>query len=95
MPTASIARGQHVQKVPFTNGDVLFLGNIGAELSDSDISMFVSSDAGNTWRQVRKYSGSSCQSLNDIKMAHSELNWIQFWELTLLHIITYLTTYKS
>ncbi|EPY78600.1 SORCS receptor 1 isoform a-like protein [Camelus ferus] len=27
-------------------------GNIGSELSDSDISMFVSSDAGNTWRQI-------------------------------------------
>ncbi|NXW01304.1 SORC1 protein, partial [Fregetta grallaria] len=27
-------------------------GNIGTELSDNDISMFVSSDAGNTWRQI-------------------------------------------
>uniref|UniRef100_A0A8B9DNA2 VPS10 domain-containing receptor SorCS1 n=1 Tax=Anser cygnoides TaxID=8845 RepID=A0A8B9DNA2_ANSCY len=27
-------------------------GNIGTELSDDDISMFVSADAGNTWRQI-------------------------------------------
>lgn len=28
-------------------------GNIGAELSYNNVGMFVSSDAGNTWRQVR------------------------------------------
>lgn len=58
-----------LQKVLFTNVIILFLGNIGSELSDTDISMFVSSDAGNTWRQVRKYPGSNHQSLSNIKIA--------------------------
>lgn len=30
-----------------------FAGNIGAELSYSNVGMFISSDAGNSWRQVR------------------------------------------
>lgn len=29
-----------------------FAGNIGAELSYSNVGMFISSDAGNSWRQV-------------------------------------------
>jgi len=31
---------------------VYFLGNIGSELSYNNVAMFISSDAGNNWRQV-------------------------------------------
>ena len=33
------------------------LGNIGPELSYTDISVFISSDGGNTWRQVTERFG--------------------------------------
>lgn len=40
---------------------VLFLsGNIGPELSFSNTGMFISSDAGNTWRQVNRSPAQSC-----------------------------------
>lgn len=29
-----------------------FAGNIGSELSYTDVGMFISSDGGNSWRQV-------------------------------------------
>lgn len=32
---------------------VYFPGNIGSELSYNNVAMFISSDAGNNWRQVR------------------------------------------
>lgn len=31
----------------------LFSGNIGTELSSTNLGMFITSDAGNSWRQVR------------------------------------------
>lgn len=31
---------------------VCFAGNIGSELSYTDVGMFISSDGGNSWRQV-------------------------------------------
>lgn len=40
-----------------TNGPKLFMflhpGNIGTELSSTNLGMFITSDAGNSWRQVR------------------------------------------
>lgn len=43
-----------------------FSGNIGSELSYNNVAMFISSDAGNTWRQVTLYSQchSECSSNN-------------------------------
>lgn len=37
---------------PLKSSCIVSPGNIGSELTESDISMFISSDAGNTWRQV-------------------------------------------
>lgn len=34
---------------------ILYSGNIGPELSSSNLGMFISSDAGNSWRQVRPH----------------------------------------
>lgn len=38
--------------IVFLFADVLTAGNIGAELSYNNVGMFISSDAGNSWRQV-------------------------------------------
>jgi len=38
----------------------LLSGNIGPELSFSNTGMFISSDAGNTWRQVNRSPAQSC-----------------------------------
>ncbi|XP_059955825.1 VPS10 domain-containing receptor SorCS1 isoform X4 [Mesoplodon densirostris] len=62
LPYCSLHLHLKVSENPYTSGIIasrdtapsiiVASGNIGAELSDSDISMFVSSDAGNTWRQI-------------------------------------------
>uniref|UniRef100_A0A8C6FWD2 Sortilin related VPS10 domain containing receptor 1 n=1 Tax=Moschus moschiferus TaxID=68415 RepID=A0A8C6FWD2_MOSMO len=61
-PYCSLHLHLKVSENPYTSGIIasrdtapsiiVASGNIGSELSDSDISMFVSSDAGNTWRQI-------------------------------------------
>uniref|UniRef100_A0A8C2M6F1 Sortilin-related VPS10 domain containing receptor 1 n=1 Tax=Cricetulus griseus TaxID=10029 RepID=A0A8C2M6F1_CRIGR len=61
LPYCSLHLHLKVSENPYTSGIIasrdtapsiiVASGNIGSELSDSDISMFVSSDAGNTWRQ--------------------------------------------
>ncbi|XP_059586176.1 VPS10 domain-containing receptor SorCS1 isoform X3 [Alligator mississippiensis] len=62
LPYCSLHLHLKVSENPYTSGNIasrdtapsiiVASGNIGAELSDNDISMFVSSDAGNTWRQI-------------------------------------------
>ncbi|XP_065699629.1 VPS10 domain-containing receptor SorCS1 isoform X1 [Patagioenas fasciata] len=62
LPYCSLHLHLKVSENPYTSGNIasrdtapsiiVASGNIGTELSDTDISMFVSSDAGNTWRQI-------------------------------------------
>uniref|UniRef100_G1KFN7 Sortilin related VPS10 domain containing receptor 1 n=1 Tax=Anolis carolinensis TaxID=28377 RepID=G1KFN7_ANOCA len=62
LPYCSLHLHLKVSENPYTSGNIasrdtapgiiVASGNIGSELSDQDISMFVSSDAGNTWRQI-------------------------------------------
>ncbi|XP_066047058.1 VPS10 domain-containing receptor SorCS1 isoform X1 [Chamaea fasciata] len=62
LPYCSLHLHLKVSDNPYTSGNIasrdtapsiiVASGNIGTELSDSDISMFVTSDAGNTWRQI-------------------------------------------
>ncbi|KAM9379963.1 VPS10 domain-containing receptor SorCS1 [Phaethornis superciliosus] len=62
LPYCSLHLHLKVSENPYTSGNIasrdtapsiiVASGNIGSELSDSDISMFVSSDAGNTWKQI-------------------------------------------
>ncbi|KAB0348922.1 hypothetical protein FD754_013779, partial [Muntiacus muntjak] len=62
LPYCSLHLHLKVSENPYTSGIIasrdtapsiiVASGNIGSRLSDSDISMFVSSDAGNTWRQI-------------------------------------------
>uniref|UniRef100_A0A8C4KJK5 Sortilin related VPS10 domain containing receptor 1 n=1 Tax=Dromaius novaehollandiae TaxID=8790 RepID=A0A8C4KJK5_DRONO len=62
LPYCSLHLHLKVSENPYTSGNIasrdtapsiiVASGNIGTELSDNDISMFVSSDAGNTWRQI-------------------------------------------
>ncbi|KAI6066435.1 VPS10 domain-containing receptor SorCS1 [Aix galericulata] len=62
LPYCSLHLHLKVSENPYTSGNIasrdtapsiiVASGNIGTELSDDDISMFVSADAGNTWRQI-------------------------------------------
>ncbi|XP_038267188.2 VPS10 domain-containing receptor SorCS1 isoform X2 [Dermochelys coriacea] len=62
LPYCSLHLHLKVSENPYTSGNIasrdtapsiiVASGNIGTELSDNDINMFVSSDAGNTWRQI-------------------------------------------
>ncbi|XP_012921539.1 VPS10 domain-containing receptor SorCS1 isoform X3 [Heterocephalus glaber] len=62
LPYCSLHLHLKVSENPYTSGIIasrdtapsiiVASGNTGSELSDNDISMFVSSDAGNTWRQI-------------------------------------------
>ncbi|XP_042646331.1 VPS10 domain-containing receptor SorCS1 isoform X2 [Tyto alba] len=62
LPYCSLHLHLKVSENPYTSGNIasrdtapsiiVASGNTGTELSDNDISMFVSSDAGNTWRQI-------------------------------------------
>ncbi|XP_071605452.1 VPS10 domain-containing receptor SorCS1 isoform X2 [Heliangelus exortis] len=62
LPYCSLHLHLKVSENPYTSGNIasrdtapsiiVASGNVGSELSESDISMFVSSDAGNTWRQI-------------------------------------------
>ncbi|XP_053927854.1 VPS10 domain-containing receptor SorCS1 isoform X4 [Cuculus canorus] len=62
LPYCSLHLHLKVSENPYTSGNIasrdtapsiiVASGNIGTELSDNDISMFISSDAGNTWRQI-------------------------------------------
>ncbi|NWH32516.1 SORC1 protein, partial [Chloropsis hardwickii] len=62
LPYCSLHLHLKVSDNPYTSGNIasrdtapsiiVASGNIGSELSDNDISMFVTSDAGNTWRQI-------------------------------------------
>ncbi|EMP39771.1 VPS10 domain-containing receptor SorCS1 [Chelonia mydas] len=72
LPYCSLHLHLKVSENPYTSGNIasrdtapsiiVASGNIGTELSDNDISMFVSSDAGNTWRQVNNVKHSlECQ----------------------------------
>ncbi|RLW02309.1 hypothetical protein DV515_00007349 [Chloebia gouldiae] len=62
LPYCSLHLHLKVSDNPYTSGNIasrdtapsiiVASGNVGTELSDNDISMFVTSDAGNTWRQI-------------------------------------------
>uniref|UniRef100_A0A8D0DNR3 Sortilin related VPS10 domain containing receptor 1 n=1 Tax=Salvator merianae TaxID=96440 RepID=A0A8D0DNR3_SALMN len=62
LPYCSLHLHLKVSENPYTSGNIasrdtapgiiVASGNIGTELLDNDISMFISSDAGNTWRQI-------------------------------------------
>nr|XP_033799116.1 VPS10 domain-containing receptor SorCS1-like [Geotrypetes seraphini] len=62
LPYCSLHLHLKVSDNPYTSGNIasrdtapgiiVASGNIGSELTDSDISMFISSDAGNTWIQI-------------------------------------------
>ncbi|XP_056386926.1 VPS10 domain-containing receptor SorCS1 isoform X2 [Hyla sarda] len=62
LPYCSLHLHLKVSENPYTTGNIasrdtapgiiVASGNIGSELTESDISMFISSDAGNTWRQI-------------------------------------------
>ncbi|XP_015669859.1 VPS10 domain-containing receptor SorCS1 isoform X1 [Protobothrops mucrosquamatus] len=62
LPYCSLHLHLKVSENPYTSGNIasrdtapgiiVASGNIGSELSENDISMFVSSDAGNIWRQI-------------------------------------------
>ncbi|XP_048104276.1 LOW QUALITY PROTEIN: VPS10 domain-containing receptor SorCS1 [Alosa alosa] len=62
LPYCSLHLHLHVSANPYTSGNIaskesapgiiMASGSIGAELSSSNVSMFITSDAGNTWRQI-------------------------------------------
>ncbi|XP_057187176.1 VPS10 domain-containing receptor SorCS1 isoform X2 [Triplophysa rosa] len=62
LPYCSLHLHLHVSSNPYTSGNIasresapgiiVASGSIGAELSSSNVSMFITSDAGNTWRQI-------------------------------------------
>uniref|UniRef100_A0A8C5R636 Sortilin related VPS10 domain containing receptor 1 n=1 Tax=Leptobrachium leishanense TaxID=445787 RepID=A0A8C5R636_9ANUR len=62
LPYCSLHLHLKVSENPYTTGNIasrdtapgiiVASGNIGSELSESELSMFISSDAGNTWRQI-------------------------------------------
>lgn len=62
LPYCSLHLHLKVSENPYTSGNIasrdtapgiiVASGNIGSELTESDISMFISSDAGNSWRQI-------------------------------------------
>ncbi|XP_025057003.1 VPS10 domain-containing receptor SorCS3 [Alligator sinensis] len=62
MPFCSLHLHLQISENPYTSGSIssketapgllVATGNIGSELSYADISMFVSSDGGNSWRQI-------------------------------------------
>ncbi|KAM3912701.1 VPS10 domain-containing receptor SorCS1 isoform 1-T1 [Leptodactylus fuscus] len=62
LPYCSLHLHLKVSENPYTTGNIasrdtapgiiVASGNIGSELTESDVSMFISSDAGNTWRQI-------------------------------------------
>ncbi|XP_062304046.1 VPS10 domain-containing receptor SorCS1-like [Osmerus eperlanus] len=62
LPYCSLHLHLHVSANPYTSGNIaskdsapgiiMASGSIGAELSTSNVSMFITSDAGNTWRQI-------------------------------------------
>ncbi|XP_044155682.1 VPS10 domain-containing receptor SorCS1-like [Bufo gargarizans] len=62
LPYCSLHLHLKVSENPYTTGNIasrdtapgiiVASGNIGSELTETDISMFISSDAGNTWRQI-------------------------------------------
>ncbi|XP_051993220.1 VPS10 domain-containing receptor SorCS1-like [Xyrauchen texanus] len=62
LPYCSLHLHLHVSANPYTSGNIasresapgiiVASGSIGAELSSSNVSMLITSDAGNTWRQI-------------------------------------------
>ncbi|XP_018082701.1 VPS10 domain-containing receptor SorCS1 isoform X1 [Xenopus laevis] len=62
LPYCSLHLHLKVSENPYTTGNIasrdtapgiiVASGNIGSELTETEISMFISSDAGNTWRQI-------------------------------------------
>uniref|UniRef100_A0A8K9Y1J1 PKD domain-containing protein n=1 Tax=Oncorhynchus mykiss TaxID=8022 RepID=A0A8K9Y1J1_ONCMY len=62
LPYCSLHLHLHVSANPYTSGNIeskdsapgiiVASGSIGAELTTSNVSMFITSDAGNTWRQI-------------------------------------------
>ncbi|XP_068452512.1 VPS10 domain-containing receptor SorCS1 isoform X2 [Clinocottus analis] len=62
LPYCSLHLHLHVSANPYTSGNIasrdtapgiiIASGSIGSELSSSNVSVFVASDAGNTWRQI-------------------------------------------
>ncbi|XP_066457586.1 VPS10 domain-containing receptor SorCS1 [Eleutherodactylus coqui] len=62
LPYCSLHLHLKVSENPYTTGNIasrdtapgiiVASGNVGSELTETDISMFISSDAGNTWRQI-------------------------------------------
>ncbi|XP_043104921.1 VPS10 domain-containing receptor SorCS1 isoform X3 [Puntigrus tetrazona] len=62
LPYCSLHLHLHVSANPYTSGNIasresapgiiVASGSIGAELTSSNVSMFITSDAGNTWRQI-------------------------------------------
>ncbi|KAL2102379.1 hypothetical protein ACEWY4_001547 [Coilia grayii] len=62
LPYCSLHLHLHVSANPYTSGNIaskesapgiiMASGSIGAELSSSNVSMYITSDAGNTWRQI-------------------------------------------
>uniref|UniRef100_A0A4W4HTB8 VPS10 domain-containing receptor SorCS2 n=1 Tax=Electrophorus electricus TaxID=8005 RepID=A0A4W4HTB8_ELEEL len=62
LPYCSLHLHLHVSANPYTSGNIaskesapgiiVASGSIGAELSSTNVSIFITSDAGNTWRQI-------------------------------------------
>uniref|UniRef100_A0AAR2KZF5 PKD domain-containing protein n=1 Tax=Pygocentrus nattereri TaxID=42514 RepID=A0AAR2KZF5_PYGNA len=62
LPYCSLHLHLHVSANPYTSGNIaskdsapgiiVASGSVGAELTTSNVSMFITSDAGNTWRQI-------------------------------------------
>ncbi|XP_030643265.1 LOW QUALITY PROTEIN: VPS10 domain-containing receptor SorCS1-like [Chanos chanos] len=62
LPSCSLHLHLHVSDNPYTSGNIvskesapgviLASGNIGSELSTTNVSIFITSDAGNTWREI-------------------------------------------
>ncbi|XP_023654514.1 VPS10 domain-containing receptor SorCS1 [Paramormyrops kingsleyae] len=62
LPYCSLHLHLHVSENPYTSGTIaskdsapgiiVASGSIGAELTTNNVSMFITSDAGNTWRQI-------------------------------------------
>ncbi|CAH2322510.1 VPS10 domain-containing receptor 1 [Pelobates cultripes] len=62
LPYCSLHLHLKVSENPYTTGNIasrdtapgiiVASGNIGSELTETELSMFISSDAGNTWRQI-------------------------------------------
>ncbi|MEQ2243927.1 VPS10 domain-containing receptor SorCS1, partial [Ilyodon furcidens] len=76
LPYCSLHLHLHVSANPYTSGNIasresapgiiVASGSIGSELTTSNVSVFITSDAGNTWRQIRAYNFSKIYPISPL-----------------------------